>query len=51
MGARLDVDFGALTTPDDRVAVVATEPLTADEAWQPFAPGELRVFVGGSPVA
>jgi glutamine amidotransferase len=45
----LSVDFGALTTPDDRVAVIATEPVTADEAWQAFAPGELRVFVGGAP--
>jgi glutamine amidotransferase len=29
------------------VAVVATEPLTDNEAWTPFAPGELRVFVDG----
>jgi predicted glutamine amidotransferase len=43
----LSVDFGALTTPGDRVALVATEPLTRDEAWTAFAPGELRVFVGG----
>ena len=47
----LSVDFAALTQPSDRVAVVATEPLTAGEAWFPFAPGELRVFVGGVPVA
>jgi glutamine amidotransferase len=46
----LSVDFGALTTPDDRVAVVATEALTSDEAWHAFAPGELRVFVGGEAV-
>jgi glutamine amidotransferase len=46
----LSVDFGALTTPDDRVAVIATQPLTADERWQPFEPGELRVFVGGQAV-
>ena len=45
------VDFAYATTPDDRVAVVATEPLTADEAWTPFAPGELRVFVDGAPAA
>lgn len=45
----LSVDFGALTTPSDRVAVVATEALTADECWQAFAPGELRVFVAGEP--
>ena len=43
----LSVDFSALTTPADRVAVVATEPLTADEPWVPFAPGELRVFRHG----
>jgi len=43
----LSVDFAALTTPLDRVAIVATEPLTADEAWLAFAPGELRVFSGG----
>ena len=45
--ADLTVDFGALTTPDDRVAVVATEPLTTGEAWVPFARGELRTFVHG----
>ena len=43
----LSVNFADHTTPSDRVAVVATEPLTADETWRPFAPGELRVFVGG----
>ena len=37
----LSVDFSALTTPSDRVAVVVTEPLTADERWNPLAPGEL----------
>ena len=45
--ADLSVDFAALTTPDDRVAVVATEPLTTGEAWVPFARGELRTFVHG----
>ncbi len=44
----LAVDFAALTTPQDRVVVVATEPLTHDEPWQAFAPGELRVFAGGA---
>jgi glutamine amidotransferase len=43
----LSVDFAAHTTPQDRVAVVATEPLTANETWVPFAPGELLLFVGG----
>ena len=46
----LSVDFGALTTPDDRVALVATQPLTRGEAWTAFAAGEMRVFVGGAPL-
>ena len=43
------VDFARATTPDDRVAVIATEPLTADETWTAFSSGELRVFVDGAP--
>jgi len=46
----LSVDFAAHTTPADRVAVIVTEPLTSDETWVPFAPGELRAFVDGAPV-
>ena len=46
----LSVDFGALTQPSDRVAVVATQPLTNGEAWQAIAPGELKVFVDGTAV-
>ncbi|MDD2547072.1 MAG: class II glutamine amidotransferase [Burkholderiaceae bacterium] len=41
------IDFAAQTTPNDRVAVVATEPLTNNEAWTAFNPGELKVFEGG----
>jgi glutamine amidotransferase len=44
----LSVDFAALTQSSDRIAVIATEPLTRGEAWTAFAPGELRVFVGGT---
>ncbi|HSW08361.1 class II glutamine amidotransferase [Aquabacterium sp.] len=43
----LSIDFGALAAPGDRIAMIATEPLTRDESWTAFAPGELRVFVGG----
>ncbi len=43
----LSVDFGGLTQATDRAAIVATQALTRDETWTPFAPGELRVFVGG----
>ena len=41
------VDFASQTTPQDRVALVVTQPLTTNEAWTAFRPGELRVFVGG----
>ncbi len=43
----LAVDFAQHTTPDDRVAVVVTAPLTTNEPWVQMQPGELRVFVDG----
>ena len=46
----LAVNFAEHTTPDDRVAVVATTPLTLNEQWTAFTPGELRVFVDGAPL-
>jgi glutamine amidotransferase len=49
--ADLSVDFAALTSPNDRVAVVATQPLTSGEPWVAMAPGELQVFVGGVSLA
>ena len=47
----ISVDFADATTHDDRVALVVTEPLTRNETWTAFAPGELKVFVAGAPVA
>jgi predicted glutamine amidotransferase len=47
----LSVDFAPLTTPNDRVAVIATEPLTTGEAWTAFHTGELRIFVNGEPAS
>ncbi len=47
----ISVDLADATTQDDRVVVVVTEPLTRNERWTPFAPGELKVFVAGAPVA
>ncbi|MES3022539.1 MAG: class II glutamine amidotransferase [Pseudomonadota bacterium] len=46
----VSVDFAELTTPRDRVAVIVTEPLTTNEQWTAFAPGELKVFVDGMPL-
>jgi glutamine amidotransferase len=44
----LSVDFSKETTPDDRVAIIVTEPLTANETWTAFKSGELKVFVEGA---
>lgn len=33
--------------PDDRMTLVATQPLTQNEAWEAFTPGELRLFIAG----
>jgi predicted glutamine amidotransferase len=43
----IKVDFSQVTTPDDRVAIIVTEPLTTNEHWTEFQPGELKVFVDG----
>ncbi len=45
----MSIDFSQYTTPEDRVAVVATEPLTDDEEWTAFHSGELICFVDGKP--
>ncbi len=47
----ISVDFSVVTTPKDRVAVIATEPLTNNETWEAFACGELKVFVDGACLA
>jgi glutamine amidotransferase len=44
------VDFSLVTTPQDRVAVIATTPLTDNETWTTISPGELLLFRDGEPV-
>jgi glutamine amidotransferase len=46
----VEVDLAAANAPADRMAVVATAPLTQGEAWQNFLPGEMRVFEHGRSV-
>ena len=46
----LELDLGAANSEGDCMALVATAALTEGEPWQPFAPGELRVFVEGRSV-
>lgn len=43
------VDFQELTTPRDRVAIIATTPLTDNEVWTCLQPGELLTFQDGLP--
>jgi glutamine amidotransferase len=44
------VDFNALTTPEDKVAVIATTPLTDNEQWTGMQPRQLIAFEHGVPV-
>jgi predicted glutamine amidotransferase len=46
----MSVDFSEVTTTNDRVALIVTQPLTTDETWTQFQPGELKVFVDGAVV-
>ena len=41
------VDFAAVTTPHDKVAVIATWPLTVNEQWSQLAVNELVMFHEG----
>ena len=39
-----------MTTPEDRVAVITTEPLTHNEAWTAYQPGEMILFQDGKSI-
>src|SRR5271169_538874 len=41
------VDFSRVTMPNDRVAVIATQPLTDNEDWVSMQPGTLWMFHDG----
>ena len=44
------VDFSEVTTPQDRVAVITTEPLTHNESWTAYQSGEMILFQHGQPI-
>ena len=44
------VDFSEVAAPDDRVAVIATQPLTDNEQWTMMPPGSLWLFEAGEVV-
>mmetsp|Transcript_7755 Transcript_7755/g.16032 ORF Transcript_7755/g.16032 Transcript_7755/m.16032 type:complete len:817 (-) Transcript_7755:123-2573(-) len=41
------IDFSQVTTPDDRVAVVTTKPLTREAGWKEVPKGQLVLFQRG----
>ena len=49
MDADVSIDFTEHTTPDDRVAVIATQPLTDNETWHKMAEHEFLMFKDGQP--
>jgi len=51
MDEDMSVDFSEVTTPEDRVAVIATAPLTDNEQWNVVEPGTLVMFADGAPLA
>ena len=46
----LVLDLAQTNGVDDRMVLIATEPLTRNEPWRPFAAGELRVYEAGEEV-
>lgn len=43
----VEIDFSTVTTSEDRVAVITTEPLTNNETWQAYRAGEMILFKNG----
>ena len=43
------IDFAEVTTSNDRVAIIATKPLTDEEGWVEFKRGQLLMFDHGLP--
>jgi len=44
----LSIDFARVTSSKDRVAIIATRPLTDNEQWSPLTPGTLCLFCNGT---
>ncbi|MGE4545326.1 MAG: class II glutamine amidotransferase [Pedobacter sp.] len=47
----INIDFSQVTNPEDRVAVIATLPLTDNEPWVNMRPGTLWMFHDGQVIA
>ncbi len=51
LDCNLQIDFSRHNHLDDRMAVIATAPLTSGEQWRAFERGELKMFINGAPCA
>ena len=49
--ADVTVDFAGVTTPNDVVSIIATEPLTTDEDWHIYQKGEWKLWQLGEVIA
>jgi predicted glutamine amidotransferase len=49
--ADVSIDFSAETTNNDVVSIIATQPLTSDEAWETYESGEWRLWQAGEVIA
>ncbi len=49
--AEVSIDFAAETTPQDVVSIIATEPLTSDEQWTLYQPGDWKLWQNGEIIA
>lgn len=47
----ISIDFSEHNHRDDRMTVIATAPLTSNESWTAFHPGELKMFADGTVAA
>lgn len=47
MDQDVTVDFSEVTTPNDRVALIATLPLTDNETWTPLPVNRVLMFADG----
>jgi glutamine amidotransferase len=45
----MSIDFSRHNHLDDRISVIATQPLTSNEDWVAFTAGELKMFIDGKP--
>jgi len=47
----VSIDFNEVTTPNDRVALIATQPLTDNECWHPLPTDRVAMFCDGTLVS